>query len=118
MKKQVFPGAEGSPLAKGIAVGNLLFLSGQVAGAEAGESIEEQTLATLNLIATALEDCGSSVKQVVKTTVYMTDMSGKSEMNRVYADFFGRDLPARTTVGVNDLGPGVLIEIDVIAELG
>lgn len=115
MQKHVFPGPDGAPLAKGIAIGEFLFLSGQVAGDEGNQSVEEQTKATLNNVAIALEECGSSVQQVIKTTVYLTDMSKKADMNRVYQDFFGRDLPARTTVGVSDLGPGVLIEIDVIA---
>lgn len=117
MSKRVYSGPIGSPLSKGIATEGLLFLSGQVAGPDADLTIESQTKLTLRNVAEALHECGSSADQVVKATIYLTDMSMKSAMNEVYQDFFGNNLPTRTTVGVNDLGEGVLIEIDVIAAI-
>ncbi len=117
MAKQVFPGSVGSPLSKGIVSGGMLFLSGQVAGPSGGETIESQTKATLHNIAGALEECGSSVDRVIKATIYMTDLTEKTVMNEIYQEFFRDNLPARTTVGISDLGDGVLIEIDIVAEV-
>lgn len=117
--KRVFEGNHGAPLAKGVVAGNLLFLSGQVAGAgNFDPSMEVQTKKTLENVAQALADCGSSVKNVVKATIYITDMGMKSEMDAAYKEFFGSDLPARTTVGVSDLGKDVLVEITVVAVTG
>lgn len=117
MTKKVFPGPPGGPLAKGIVSHGLLFLSGQVAGPEGGDRIETQVRGTLDNIAKALEECGSSIERVVKATIYMTDLSDKSVMNQIYQEFFEANLPARTTVAVSDLGSGVLIEIDIVAEV-
>ena len=117
-RKRVIEGNPGAPLAKGVVAGDLLFLSGQLAGAgNLVPSMGAQTKKTLENIAQALADCGSSVENVVKATIYITDMDAKPEMDAAYREFFGSNLPARTTVGVKDLGQDVLIEIDIVAVL-
>lgn len=105
--------------------GNLVFTAGQVgvSDAKAPESIEEQTKLALKNLGAVLESSGSSLSNVLKVNVYLTDMSNFETMNKVYAEVFNKAKcrPARTTVGVKQL-PNVadnelLIEIDAIAEL-
>jgi 2-iminobutanoate/2-iminopropanoate deaminase len=62
-----------------------------------------------------LEKTGLSSNNVVKTTVYLTDLKEFEAMNKVYAEFFKKDPPARATVQVSELPKGVKIEIDAIA---
>lgn len=118
MAKNVFPRTDGLPLAKGVAAGGLLFLSGQVPSAGGEVTMAVQAKSALANVKSALEDCGSSVADVVKVNIFITDMNDKPAMDQAYRDFFGDDFPSRTTVCVKDLGKDVLIEIDVIAVAG
>ncbi len=98
--------------------GNLIFVSGTlpldpVTRQVAGDTIEEQTSCVLKNIAAILQSGGVSMADVVKTTVYLSDLSLFPRFNEVYSRAFPDPKPARTTVG-SQLN-GVLVEIDAIA---
>lgn len=101
---------------KAVAYNGLLFLSG-IVPADLTLGMEGQTASSLEQIGALLEAHGSSRKKVLQGTVYVTDLGRKEEMNRAWQAFFGPDVPTRATIGIADLGPGVLIEIVVTAVL-
>lgn len=110
------------PYSHAVAAGHLLFLSGQGAvspsdGKVRNETFEQEVRQTLQNIRAILEDAGSGLEYVVKTTVYLSDMNNFSEMNRIYKEYFPSDPPARTTIQVARLPLDFRIEIDVIALL-
>ena len=109
-----------SPYSQGIRCGNFIFVSGQgpgdpETGAIIGETIEEQTRATLNNVKAILEAAGASMEHVVKVTAHLNDLADFQGYNKVYKEFFSEPYPARTTVGSQLLG--IKVEIDVIAVL-
>jgi len=111
------------PYSQAIRSGNLVFLSGQIPlDPESGFIVEGdaavQTARVLQNLAAILEAAGSSLEQVLKTTVYLKDLADFAMMNEVYARFFGDCPPARATVQVSRLPRNVLVEIDLIAEVG
>lgn len=77
--------------------------------------IEEQTLTALKNLASVLRESGSDIEQVLKTTVYISNIDYWPAVNKVYAEFFGQHKPARTIVPISELHYGSLIEIDAIA---
>ncbi len=79
--------------------------------------IEEQTRQTLKNIEDVLKTAGTFKKNIVKTTIYLSDLTTFDKMNKVYADFMDDHRPARSTVEVSNLPKGVLIEIDALAEM-
>ncbi len=83
-----------------------------------GDDITSQTRQTLDNIRTALEAAGASLDDVVKVTVFITDIGNFSGMNAVYTEVFGDTKPARSTVGVELALPGALVEIEATAVLG
>ncbi|MXZ36012.1 MAG: RidA family protein [Acidobacteria bacterium] len=100
-----------------------LFLSGQIGlDPQTGElvpgDIEVQTGRVLRNLEGVLRAAGSSLDQVVKTTIYLTDMEEFPRVNKVYGKFFGESLPARATVGVSSLPKGALVEIEALAVVG
>jgi len=108
------------PYSQAIRVGNFIFTSGQIAiDPEKNElisgGIQEQTRRVLQNLKAVLEAAGSSLANVVKTTVYLSDMNEFSAMNEVYAQFFESAKPARSTVEVSRLPKDVKVEIDAIA---
>ena len=108
------------PYSHGTVVGNLLFLSGQLALAADGSgpqpgTVEEEGRMALSHAKGILEECGSSLDQVVKVTVYLTDMNDFAAFNGVYGEFFAGDCPARTCVEVARLPLDLKVEVDVIA---
>ena len=110
----------GGPYSQGIKVGNTIYVAGFVAidpntGKVVPGEIKEQTKQALENIKAVLEASGSSMKDVVKTTVYLTNMQDFSGMNEAFKEYFTSDPPVRTTVGVTLPLPELLIEIDVIA---
>ena len=110
------------PYSQGIAVGDLIFTAGQVALDPAtGElvvgGIADQTTRALENLQAVLVAAGSSLSQVIKTTVFLVDMADFAQMNEVYGRFFGNHRPARSTVAVAGLPRGALVEIEVIAAL-
>ena len=97
-----------------------LFLSGQIGlDPQTGElvpgDIEAQTERVLRNLEEVLRAAGSSLGQVVKTTIYLTDMEEFPRVNKVYGKFFGESLPARATVGVSSLPKGALVEVEALA---
>ena len=110
------------PYSQAIKVGNLVFASGQVPIVPAtGEFVEgaikEQTRQSLTNAKAILEEAGTSLSQVVKTTVYLSDMANFTAMNEVYAEFFTQPYPARSAVAVKTLPKNALVEVECIAEL-
>lgn len=100
--------------------GGLVYVSGQLAvNPETGErrlgSIEEQTQQALENVAAILEAAGSDVEHVLKTTVYVADISLWDRVNEVYAAFFGHHRPARAVVPTKELHYGFLVEIAAVA---
>lgn len=108
------------PYSQAIAAGSLLFASGQVAldpasGELQGSDVQTQTRHALENLSAVLQAGGSSLADVVKTTVFLTDMGNFAAMNGVYAEFFTSDPPARSTIGVAALPKGALVEVEAIA---
>lgn len=126
MAKQVYPNDLPYPFSDAVRTGRpdgpgLLFLSGQVGVREGKvvEGIEAQTRATLDNIKAVLECAGATLKDVVKVTVFITDMALWPKMNEVYAEYFPKDQPARSAFGVTALAlPELLVEIECVAEVG
>ena len=110
------------PYSQGIATGGFLFTAGQIAlDPESGNMVDgdiaaqtERVLANLHAI---LQAGGADWSDVVKTTVYLTDMAVFPRVNEIYARVFGEARPARSTVAVSALPRGALVEIDAIARV-
>ena len=109
------------PYSQAIKCGNMLFCSGQIpvnpATGEIPEGIKAQTAQSLANVKALLAAAGTSIDNVVKTTVSLADMSLFGEMNAVYAETFSEPFPARSAVAVRELPKQVLVEIEVIAAL-
>lgn len=113
------PGAIG-PYSQAVGVGDFLFISGQIpldpqTGEIIGEDIETQTAQVLENLKAIVEEEGMGLNNVVKTTIFLTDMDRFSRFNTVYGRYFQTDPPARATVEVSTLPKNVLIEIEGIA---
>jgi 2-iminobutanoate/2-iminopropanoate deaminase len=108
------------PYSQGIVMNGFLFTAGQIALDPATMEvvtggIAEQTERVMMNLQNVLAAAGLGLADVVKTTVFLQDMSEFAAMNEVYARFFGTHRPARSTVGVGGLPRGVRVEIEVIA---
>lgn len=113
----------GGHYSQGIAEGGLVFVSGQlpmnpVNGKIEAVSVEDQTLQTLRNVEAVLREAGCTKEDVLKVTVYVSDISSWGRVNTVYAEFFGAHRPARAVVPTRDLHFGALIEIEAIARAG
>jgi 2-iminobutanoate/2-iminopropanoate deaminase len=111
------------PYSQALVVGDFVFTAGQIAldpatGDVAADDISGQTDRVLTNLAAVLAAAGSSLSQVVKTTVYLADMAEFSAMNEVYARHFGAHKPARSAVQAAALPKFVRVEIDAIAVRG
>jgi 2-iminobutanoate/2-iminopropanoate deaminase len=124
MTKQVITTADApaaiGPYSQAIRVGNLVFTSGQIplhpqTGDIVGETAAEQARQVLQNLQAVLQAAGASLQNVVKTTIFLTDLSQFAAVNAVYAEFFPENLPARSTVQVAALPRGVQVEIEAIA---
>ncbi len=110
------------PYSVAIATDNLVFVSGQL-GIDAASGliveggIQAQTRTALTNLRSVLASAGSSLEQVVKTTVFLTDMAQFAEMNAVYAEFFTSNFPARSAIQVAALPKGGIVEVEAIAVL-
>ena len=109
------------PYSLGIRSGGFLFLSGQLgldpaSGDFVEGGIEEQTRQALTNISNVLQDAGSDLSDVVKTSVFMSDIGDFQKMNAVYGEFFKNDPPARSTMQVGALPKLGLVEIEVIVK--
>lgn len=116
------PGAIG-PYSQAVRAGNAVYTSGQIpVDPKTGEvvtgGIKKQTAQCLKNIAAVLDAAGCALTDIVKTTVFITDMSAFTDMNEVYSGFFSRPFPARSCVQVCRLPKDVLVEIEAIAIKG
>jgi len=108
------------PYSQAISTGPMVFVSGQIpfdpaTGMAVTGDIKAQTKRVLTNVKEVLTAAGSSLKEVVKVTVFLTDMNDFADMNQVYAEFFGENPPARICVEVSRLPKDVNVEIDAIA---
>jgi len=113
------PGAIG-PYSQGIKAGNLVFTSGQLPidikiSDELITDVKEAALATLMNVKAILEEGGAKMDDVVKVTVFLTDMGDFAAVNEVYAEFFNEPFPARSCYAVAGLPKGAILEIEAVA---
>ena len=123
VKKIVRP-AKGAPAVgpynQGVRTGDLLFCAGQIpidpgTGNLVTGDIKAQTQRVLENVKAILEDQGLTFANIVKSTVFLTDLADFAGMNEVYAKYFTADFPARSTIQVAGLPKGANVEIEVIA---
>lgn len=109
------------PYSQGVVVGDLVYSSGQIPLKPSGElvegSITEQTHQVFANLKAVLEEAGSSLEGVIKTTIFIKDMNDFAVLNEVYASYFGDHKPARSTVEVARLPKDVKVEIEAIAKI-
>jgi 2-iminobutanoate/2-iminopropanoate deaminase len=110
------------PYSQAVRAGHLLFVSGQVpldpaTGMLVAGGIDAQTRQVLRNVQAILEAAGTTFDAVVRTTVYLTDLSDFAAMNAIYGTFVHEPFPARATVQVARLPKDARVEIDVIADL-
>ena len=107
------------PYSQSVGFDNLVFTSGQVGlgldGKLVSDDVKGQTKKTLENLKSILDDNGSSLENVIKSTVYLRDMKDFTQMNEVYKEFFQSSFPARSTVAVLGLPLDAKVEIEVIA---
>ncbi len=108
------------PYSQAIRTDSMIYTAGQTGldpatGELIGNTVEEQTRQVLANLQNVIEAAGSTLAHVVKTTVFLKDMNDFSKMNAIYAEFFGENPPARSTVAVAALPKGGLVEIEAIA---
>ena len=107
------------PYSQAISFDKLIFTSGQIpidgGGSIKSDDIKEQAKAVIENLKYVLEDNGSSLDNVLKTTVYLSNMNDFALMNEVYSQFFEKSVPARSTVEVARLPKDVKVEIEAIA---
>jgi len=123
MKKLVIATDQAPPpsgaYTQALAAGPFVFISGQIPLDAGGKMVEGdvvvQTVQVIQNLKAILAAAGLTLKDVVKTTVYLADLADFKEMNRTYAEFFPEHSPARTTVQAAALPRGAAIEIDAIA---
>lgn len=114
---------QGAPYSQAIVAGGLVFVSGQL-GLRPGDTtlegkdIEEQTRQVLENLKAILEQAGSGLDRLLKTTVFLADLADFAAVNSVYAEYVGAAPPARATVQVAGLPSGALVEIDAVALAG
>ena len=110
---------QGAPYSQAIRNGDLVFVSGQL-GLKPGDtaisgSIGDQTEQIFQNLRAILQEAGSGLDRIVKTTVFLTDLNDFQGMNEVYARHVGEERPARSTVEISALPSGALVEIEAIA---
>jgi len=112
---------QGAPYNQAVKAGGLVFTAGQVGlrpgGELAGASIAEQTEQVMQNLRAILEEAGSSLDKLVKTTVFLQNFDDFTAMNEVYGAHVGSSPPARSTVEVSKLPSGALVEIEAVALL-
>ncbi|ARD48451.1 deaminase [Sporosarcina sp. P37] len=118
VKTEQAPQAIG-PYSQAVKVNGVVYTSGQIPLTAAGDvvegGIEEQTNQVLINLSKVLEEAGSSLQQVVKTTVFIQDMNEFAALNAIYEEHFGEHKPSRSTVEVARLPKDVRVEIEAIA---
>lgn len=110
------------PLSHGIVHEDLLFISGQVpfdmqTGDVVGDDIGEQTDQTLDNVTAVLNSVGASLDDVLKTTVFLVDITDFDRLNEVYRKRMSEPYPARSVIEVSDLAADILVEIEAVAQV-
>jgi 2-iminobutanoate/2-iminopropanoate deaminase len=110
------------PYSQAIRVGNVVYTSGQIgivpdSGAFVGDGVDAQARQALTNLKHVLEAAGASLSDVVKTTVFLADMSDYTVVNSIYAEFFPNPSPARSAVQAAALPKGARVEVEAIAHL-
>jgi len=108
------------PYSQAVKSGNMLFCSGQIpldpkTGEMKNTSIEEETRQVLTNLSAVVSSGGATLSDVVKTTIFLTDLGNFATVNAIYDEFFGASKPARSTVQVSALPKGANVEIECIA---
>lgn len=108
------------PYNQAVKAGNMLFVSGQIAlnpsnGELINATVAEEATQVMKNIAAILNEAGADFSNIVKTTIFLSDMSLFAEVNEIYGSYFTADYPARETVAVKGLPKNVNIEISVTA---
>jgi 2-iminobutanoate/2-iminopropanoate deaminase len=108
------------PYSQAIRTDAMVYTAGQIGvdpstGEFVSNDVEGQTRKALENLQNILQAAGSGISNVVKTTVFLKDMNDFAKMNGIYAEFFGENPPARSTVAVAGLPKGALVEIEVVA---
>ncbi|MFO0557202.1 MAG: RidA family protein [Polyangiales bacterium] len=109
------------PYSQAIVANGMVFCSGQIAidpatgNLDTSASVEAQTVRVLDNLRAVLEAAGSSTEHVVRTTIFLAEMSDFATVNGVYGKYFTGEPPARATVAVKELPKGAKVEIDAIA---
>jgi 2-iminobutanoate/2-iminopropanoate deaminase len=106
------------PYSQAIKIGNMVFTSGQIALTPSGEflnsDIKTQTKQVCENLKVVLEAAGSKIENVVKTTIFLSDINDFTAVNEIYGEYFSHK-PARSTVAVKELPKGAKVEIECIA---
>lgn len=113
------PAGASGPFSQSVAAGDIIYISGQI-GLPPGEKqlpdgIEAQTRQCMANVKAALENAGSGLDKLVKVNVYLADMNDYNTVNKLYAEYFKKDFPARTCLEVSAIPMGALIEIEAVA---
>lgn len=124
--KQIIPTTRGAapigPYSRAVKAGHFIFFSGVIGLNEAGEliqvSLEAETVQVMENIKNLLTDAGADFSQVVKASIFLSDMGHFATVNEVYARYFTGNYPARETVAVAGLPKGAHVEISVTVYLG
>lgn len=108
------------PYSQAIEVNGFVYTSGQLpidptTGEFAGSDVKSQAEQSLKNVKAILEEAGLTMKNVVKTTVFLADMADFAAMNEVYSTYFSEPYPARSAVAVKTLPKGALVEIECVA---
>src|SRR5438445_709521 len=110
------------PYSQALRTGNTLYASGQIAIDPATGNLIQgdfaaQARRVLDNLKAVLQEAGADFRNVVRATVYLADLANFQALNSIYAEYFGENKPARSTVGVAALPRGAAVEIDLIAVL-
>lgn len=108
------------PYSQAVRAGDFLFVSGQIpvdpnTDKLISDTLKEETLRVLDNVSAILTEAGFAFSDLVKTTIFLSDMSHFAEVNEIYGSYFSADFPARETVAVKGLPKGVNVEISAIA---
>lgn len=121
-KKIIYTSAAPQPIgpySQAVLIGNTLYCSGQVAldadGNLVNDNIEAETRKAMQNVGELLKAAGMGYENIVKTSIFITDMGQFAQVNGVYASFFEKDFPARETVQVSRLPKDANVEISVVA---
>jgi len=123
MKKIIFSENAPKPIgpySQAVSVGNLVFLSGQIGidpktGNLVAGGIVAETRQVMNNIRAVLAEANLTFENIIKVTIFLSNLADFAEVNQIYSEFFPKDFPARSTVGVQALPKGAKVEIEVIA---